>query len=370
MRIRSLHDIVFGTLKEATNDEAANDNDMRGLAFNEFLLEFLEIAKPLHGSFFGDGLVFSRMFFDAQHKHSNIYANAFNIDQRIIELLVGNKLSTKNPFLPDDLERRLYQIFRQLKIGENRVDEWLKAFSDTIKLWDAGLSFSIDKLKNVKPEVPEDQIDAAGMGRYAFAPRRRKHVPSEPNTELENDMYVSLSDHVEINKPMSDTKIGAAGFKNMLKHGWYDGVINEPQTEYVFRGMALSRNELIGLGVTINQLNDKNNKAALVKATYKPLTTGQSSSWSDTMSSARKFAQERGVGKPYLVIAVAKIADNHNSFMSGKNGFYNITGLEEFSFEKEVIGLGNIKVSKIYWQYINVNDKDHDINFSGKTDEN
>lgn len=353
MKIRSLKDVVFGSLKEASNDDAIS-----GDKFDAFFTKLIETMKPLAGSEIHDVEIFNSMFFQMLENSSlasEVHFEYTVLDQKITRRIAHNQTSIRKRELPESLFKSLYRVFKTLKTDENR-SIWFATANRTLKLWEAGLSSDVNALKSVKPEVPEKQIDDAGMGSYAFAPRRRKQVPVEQNTDKENDLWDSLDHHVETNRPMEDSKTGAYGFKNILKHGWYDSVINEPKVTYVFRGMALSRDELLGLGVTMKQLIAKSSDKTSVKATYRPLVTGQSSSWSDSLFSAKKFAQPRGTDKPYIVVAVAKVADNHNSFMSGKNGFYNISGLDEYAFENEVIGLGNIKVFEIHWQYFDFKD--------------
>lgn len=194
-------------------------------------------------------------------------------------------------------------------------------------------------------EVPKEDIENAPLGKYAFAPQRLDIAKHEPNTKDEEHLYVSLKKHIVDNRPIDIEK--TEEIQDILSHDWYKTVFREPDGTYVFRGMSVSADYLRNIGVdNIRDSQGVSNKRCL----YIPPRNSGSSSWSTEKSVARIFSMISETDQPYSIVLVAKTSDNPESFIQGKNGFYNIDTGYDTSNEKEVIGLGTIKVSKVYWK--------------------
>lgn len=189
-------------------------------------------------------------------------------------------------------------------------------------------------------EAPPD----ATLGRIAFA-TKRKDKPFEIDTAEESRLYMALRRYFDENIPLSAGDV--TQIKELLANGWYSDVFSEPQVTEVYRGMSVTDEWLkkITGQETLSDVGEID-----MSKTFKP--KGDSSSWSTDSSMAEYFSihpAQRGKGFKRAVVLHANVADNPGSFVSA-TGLYGVEGLDEFTGENEVIGLGPIKIHKISWE--------------------
>lgn len=197
-----------------------------------------------------------------------------------------------------------------------------------------------------KAEAPA----GAPLGRIAFA-QDRHDVPSEPNTEEEDDIYDDIFRHVVDNEHFST--FSANKIKKLMSKNLYPNMFKEPVSSPVYRGMAVST-EWLAKALKLNkQALQKLNKGGHVEKnfTFTPYKSEASSSWTDVIKTAKKFAIEGPQEVP--IILHAYVESNKGKFLDLKakngNGIYSLDNIQGYDKEREVIGLGKIKVFKIVW---------------------
>jgi hypothetical protein len=187
-------------------------------------------------------------------------------------------------------------------------------------------------------------------GKYVFAPQRKGKVPKEKNTPQEQNAYDNLKDHVRNNTPMDNDV--AIELMQIIDDGLYSGVIHEPDTEFVFRGIKLgidSLEEFLG----IENVPDSGSKMTSQRVNARSDTdsgrTG-STAWTTSIAAAKKFTGSYRT-REYSVILVARTDENPDSFMEGPGGFYKVKDLDTYAVDEvETIALGPIRLYKVYWQ--------------------
>lgn len=188
----------------------------------------------------------------------------------------------------------------------------------------------------------------APFGRYAFVDGRsasqlgQKGFTAEPDTSLEHDVGKELWRHFSANIHMSSS--GADDLKKAMATGEYDDVLKSPSAKNVYRGMRVSKSWIRKL---IGKSSLKAGDIVKVAKTYKPVT-GHSSSWTTNRRVAISFARgdyEDDTEVP--IIMHASVMDNSDSFVTGPGGLYKIDDFSEFEEEREVVGLGKIKIFAI-----------------------
>lgn len=196
-----------------------------------------------------------------------------------------------------------------------------------------------------KSEVPEEDLDKAPLGKYAFAPDRTDPVPEELNTSDEEHLYVGLRKHLIDNKPLANDQ--AAEIKDILSHDWYRTIFKEPTGTYVFRGMVANNGFMRKMNINVH---GSKNGVLEKRFIYDPHENVGSSSWTTENAIARLFTMNNEEEKPFSVILVARVSDNPEVFIEGKGGFYKLRVAKDVEKEKEVIALGSVRVCKLYWQ--------------------
>lgn len=204
---------------------------------------------------------------------------------------------------------------------------------------------AINKIQatNKHAEAPE----SAPLGKIAFAPERLDIDALEKNTPKEDNLKRQLYRHFD-----GGAKINASAanlIKRLLKQGIYEPVFHKPDVTEVQRGMTVKAQWLAtALGKTTKTIPKKGSKNK--SFVYKP-KGGKSSSWTVSKQVANRFAHDNTHKGDYTVIMYAKVSQNKDNLLSPK-GMYKLDFAEEFKAEKEVVGLGDIKVYKIEWKHI------------------
>ena len=179
---------------------------------------------------------------------------------------------------------------------------------------------------------------------YAFGDARIGKVPSEKDNEKERILYKALRRHFSDNIPLSKSE--AEEITKILDNDAYSKIFHKPKTTWLFRGQGASERWLrkalkIKEGEPLPKTGSKS--AAF---TYTPRGDVAGSSWSVSTKTATNF---KGEDDEYNIVMQASNARNPNKFVAGPDGLYDVPGLDDYGSEKESIGLGPIKVSKVYW---------------------
>lgn len=192
----------------------------------------------------------------------------------------------------------------------------------------------------------------APLGAVAFA-SNREGTAAEPDTELEARLYKAIRAHFAGLKNLD--KESAAQVESILEKGLYPDIFMPPPQPELMRGMLVSEEWLEGVvGRNARDLWASQN----VDFIFKP--HGGATSWTVDRKTAQEFAgfvgspdakeTARKKGKRAIIMH-ARAADNPNKFVMGPGGLYSVKGFDQFSYEKEVVGLGDIYVHLIEWGY-------------------
>jgi hypothetical protein len=204
------------------------------------------------------------------------------------------------------------------------------------------------KAKNAEllKKAPPEAEPSAPLQQWAFADQRKGKVPYEANSKEEQKLYNDLYAHFVNNDPISPAH--AKLIQSFLQKGQYASVFREPKQAYVLRGMNVPA-DYLRKALKLKPGDDlppKGNKAA--SFTFTPLSGRGATSWSSTSQGAVKFSNDGGYGS-YAIIMVASVKKNPNKFCMGPGALYNVQGFDEYETEDEVIALGEINVSKVFW---------------------
>lgn len=201
-------------------------------------------------------------------------------------------------------------------------------------------------------EAPPD----APLGQIAFSRERYDVTNTEKNTKVENDLFIDIVQHLEDNSPISmeDTKF----MLSFIEKGQYKKIFRRPRVAKVYRGMRVSEKwvkDVLRMSPE-DQLADSGEE----DVSFIFSSRAAVSSWTRSQSQAERFSRSEleNVQEDYTVVLTADAQDPSNSFID-MVGFYMLMGLEDFKDEKEVIGVGKIKVSNISFKKFNP-EEDHD----------
>ena len=204
--------------------------------------------------------------------------------------------------------------------------------------------------KSKKSKVPVEAPDDAILGNYAFA-NVRPGIPPEVNTEVEDELEQELTTHFVNNMHMS-SKSGRA-LKTSLEKKWYEKILAEPKQATVYRGLRVSEEWMVeNIGENWRKRFNET-KTGRLKTNNMILRPGAGAgsfeaavtSWTNSIKMARHFAF--GPASGLAVVCCAAIKDNPNQFIDAAAGLYDIKGHKDFADEKEVLGIGSIKISHI-----------------------
>ena len=256
----------------------------------------------------------------------------------------------------------LARVYRRLceDIGYNEAAD---AFKDAVLNIDKTLQAYINALdeaqkaihKNFEKNAEAEPQDA--LGSYAFA-EERDDVPFEKDKAIERKLYYALDAHLDGNIPLSTTLTDL--IKDSLKKGQYTKLFREPRVGTIYRGMFV-REEWLRKALKIGKKEDIPRRGSQdASFTFTP-RRGNASSWSSARTSATDFAwgstpyADEYRGAAYGVILYAAPEDNTGRLLDVKE-LYMVDGLDSYQGEKEVIGIGKIKVFKVEWRLVNESD--------------
>jgi len=203
--------------------------------------------------------------------------------------------------------------------------------------------------KDIKP-APE----GAPYDKYAFAEERGEDVPWEEDNQKEHSLYTALASSFDGGWTLSPDQ--CTTLKRVLSMGWYSDVFGPPKTDEVYRGMVVSAAWLkTALKVPEDQdLPGHGHDGKRASFTFKPKFNGLwrgSSSWTSRLDVAQNFGNEQDLldDADFAVVLTASVSANPDSLVSCAGGLYDMPDFDKWSFENEVIALGDVKVSYLQW---------------------
>lgn len=200
-----------------------------------------------------------------------------------------------------------------------------------------------------EPKAPPD----SPLGKYAFSPQRQMQTrppPMERNTPVESALLRSIRNHFRGERSL--TRQQASMVLDFIRDGLYPDVFRAAPDGTYYRGMLLDVYELEAMGIDITRMDPDAKKQEMSgNFEIKPLDDRFSSSWSSSFEVAENFSLGKGaMGRTnlYAVVFAASIADNPGKFLDAE-GFYGVDldDFDDFSDEKEVIGLGTIWANRV-----------------------
>lgn len=242
-------------------------------------------------------------------------------------------------------ELSFYKLKEAYRIWEVTPEEKrLTLIERTREALDPYIKRFLEKSEKLKAANPPEENEDDVLNQYAFAPARGRDHPYEKNNKKEAKLYTALQQHFTNNVPVSPAI--AAEIYEILKSNKYQTVFKEPEQEFVYRGMSV-KPEYVKKVLGVNQIDSSGVHEA--SFTWTPLEGRGVTSWTIEKNRAIAFANDNAKEGNLQVLLEAAIVDNVNKFVQGPDGLYNVTGFDSYKSEKEAIGLGPIKVSKIYW---------------------
>lgn len=180
-------------------------------------------------------------------------------------------------------------------------------------------------------------------GDVAWGDLRNDDVEREPSTDDELSALDDLEKHFDDLQKLPASR--GHEIEKLSNEKEYAEILKFPEDQYpiVYRGMGVKVDYLSKI-LKITPDNFKIGEVYDVDFIAKP--RHQSSSWSiDKRKSAffaKTFASE-GAG----IILYANTSENRGSFILNPQKIYAVTRLRDYKGEKETIGVGSIKVSKV-----------------------
>ena len=167
----------------------------------------------------------------------------------------------------------------------------------------------------------------------------------ELDNKFEQQLHTAISSHLD-HAGMQIQYVTA--IRNILKQGLYDDVFTRPNVQKVYRGMGVKYEWLkAAIGAKKGEVAIKNGHIEK-RFTWHPKKNA--GSWTKSLRTAKRFANENSNLKSGTVpiVMVAYTDDNGDDvFLDAKLWYKNIN--DEYSAEREVISLSDIKVSEIMW---------------------
>lgn len=219
----------------------------------------------------------------------------------------------------------------QNKLISDGVDGVIKTYNDAMGA----------PRKSVAPEAPV----GAPFGRYAFA-EHRNDVPDEKDTKIEKETYKSIMDQtqedVRVPKHVCSTLV------HCLKSGFYRSVLREPTSEYAYRGLTMSAEDLsstAGIPIEVIKSQSVARNGLYVAEDGRPWATRRGISMPFAAGDTNYNIHSEGM---LHVLFRALVANNNGMFLD-LPPFHDGVGKHGDSYEGEIIGLGDVKYDIVVW---------------------
>jgi hypothetical protein len=285
-----------------------------------------------------------------------------NTINKIKDFLLGYIDQDSAPYLT------VYTTLRKSKetprVGKHNIEELADLASECLFSEDSedDLETAVDALRGLSDidplsvltrafELEKSDVDPAPEGspldKYAFSDERMGRVPREKNNKTEKDLYDELSSYVRVNSPVSQESVSV--IKNALSQGLYSDMFSPPVASEVHRGMSVSE-EYLRAALGVKRLPSENGKSSK-GFTFLPYDNRNVSGWTTDENVAYDFSVN--AREDYSVVMTAPCGGkNSGSFLELSEYDYDVLHADHLSFEREVMGLNEIHVSKIEWEKI------------------
>lgn len=204
----------------------------------------------------------------------------------------------------------------------------------------------IKDFKSKKKELAKmAKLPPGPMGKILFGAER--NLP-EPDTSQERQLFNALDNQIDQNEPFSAafSKI----IQQLLAKGLYKDIVVGPSVKQVYRGMNMDIKHFAKfMKKPINKLTFEGSLKFKKPFVFNPRKKGGASSWTWDQKVAKRFSKDNE--NIVEILLVADVAENKNKLFDLKKYYQYFN--KEFKKEKEVIGLGPIKVKGIIWKISN-----------------
>jgi len=209
----------------------------------------------------------------------------------------------------------------------------------------------LNAIANIK-QVDKKKLDP-NIEIIAFADDREDVKYPEQNTAVEDELTSNLKRHFMDNRGISTST--AKYLQKLKSQGKYPDVFADPKKPIIYRGMAISDDNLKKLlknkkeaDRLIKLIDSKKIAKSEVNLIFKPRGGMNVSSWTTSKRMAWEFAEDAATYKDHLIILYADATEDLHKKFSGEDGLYKITDMgDEFAHEKEVMCIGQVKVYAI-----------------------
>jgi hypothetical protein len=199
----------------------------------------------------------------------------------------------------------------------------------------------VQSLVSKYDKIPGDPDDP--LGRYAWPNDRVRHNDKnrwESDTKLEKQLAKALEQHFYQEAPGITVEY-AKTLKDFLSKGLYSDVIKKPTVKTMYRGMGLSKRQLVNfLGKDPFKSNKKRELVLTKKFSYIPKKAV--SSWSSSKHVAEGFAEHGD----FALILFASVNENDGTLLQCDKALYNLD-FTSHDVEHEIISLGKVKVQSV-----------------------
>ena len=231
-----------------------------------------------------------------------------------------------------------------------------------------------------EPEAPAD----APLGKYAFADILNRvewgprPPPYEQNTPEEEDLRAHLVDHFLRNDAIPQEQIDQ--IKGYMSLGYYSDIFSEPPAGVIYRGLYVpnlaflkkilpnidvNNVPLISESVLVtNRFNfDVINKMMLNIDTTVDITNKAgkyTTSWTKDPTQAVSFSSKSGkiLEGDFGIVFCANVEDNPGKFIDCE-GLYQLRHISSYDGEREVIGVGTVRVNRVLVCSFTEEEEDH-----------
>ncbi len=246
---------------------------------------------------------------------------------------------------------------------ENILEKFGKYLKELEVDFRAGLAqnkYTPDSIRDI-PYSPVYSVDDP-LGAYAFSPQRNKETaktpPPEDNTELEDKLHAAFREHMlgktPIDRETAEVVLG------LIDGGLYQDVFDScDNCGSVYRGLGVNEKFVTGvLGYSPDEIIAiKNEGKYLLEGDWVLSNRGgaYSSSWTTRYDSAEHFSYKSSRGGKYSfsLVIEAQPSDNPRKFIDISDFAFKVAlGTKKqssmLSGEEEIVGLGDIKFSRVY----------------------
>lgn len=204
-----------------------------------------------------------------------------------------------------------------------------------------------------KSLLESQEID---LGNVVFDPHRRdlSHKRNiEPNTDIEEEIYRVLYEYVSggLDKKISPEMIDA--IKELMSDDTYNTYFTPVKEGMeLYRGLMDVPAKKIASWVGVNPEELPKDGSMKYEGVIRPRGDSNVMSFTKSLRVARDYFNlgMETVDKTYSVIFTAESSDNPMTFLDFSGGIYKTIPMDNLYYEQEVLALGPVKLSNIWWK--------------------